>query len=176
MKTFDHEERYRTTLWHQVVREEEMTGLRRSIVMFENQDRTDWSEDTVVLAGGRLELTAPASGIVFPTDDSSLAAREVTVDQFSPLDVDPWGDDPEGVLAFLMEPDHIYAEGRIHVVVKLADPDLAGAVYDVWTVDDGTAVTTKVGTATVNASGDLVTDADCDVRAVDALAFVPQRG
>ncbi len=177
MKTFDHDERYRTTLWHQVVREEETTGLPRPIVMFEKQERTEWGGATVVLANGRLELTAPDSGIKFPIeDDNTVAAREVMPEQFPPLDVDPWGDDATGVLTFLLEPDHLYAEAPIGVVVKLGDVDLAGSVYDVWTVDDSTAVTSKVGTARVNAAGDLVTDADCDVRALDALAFVPQRG
>jgi len=175
MRTFDPSERYRSALWHQVVAEEETTGLRRPVVMFEGQARAEWDERTIVVADGRLELTAPESGMIFSTDDHSFAGREVTPEQFSPPDVDPWGNDSTGVIAFLFEPAHVHAEGAIQVVVKLGDPEQVGAFYDVWTLDDSSAAASKVGQATVNAEGDLVTDADCQVHALEALAFVPQR-
>jgi len=175
MRTFDHEDRYRSALWHQVVIEAETTGLRRPVVMFEQQVKTEWAGSSVVLADGRLELTAPESGIIFPTEeDRSLAAREVTPDQFSPPDIDPWGEDSTGVISFLFEPAHVHSEGSIQVTVRGVGAELVGTVYDVWTVDDSTAEATKAGVATVNAQGDLVTNADCEVHALDALAFVPQ--
>ena len=85
-------------------------------------------------------------------------------------DIDPWGEDFTGVIAFIRA---ARALGRlIQVTVRGVGAELVGTVYDVWTVDDSTAEATKAGVATVNAQGDLVTNADCEVHALDALAFV----
>lgn len=183
MKTYDPDGRYRATLFHQLVSEEVVTGLRRPVVMFPKGTRSPWTGGTVVLAGGRLELTAPAEGMIFAGAEideqgtcqsgCEISALEVTPAEFPPPDLDPWADDSSGTLSFVFEPSHVHTDGRIGMKVLLGEPGRVGETYQIWTVDDNTALVSQAGQATIDAAGNLTADADAQLKSLDGLILVP---
>ena len=170
---------YLTILFYQDVVADQRSVLSRPVVMPKVQGSaaalSEANGGTASVAGGALTLTA-ASGVLeypFGYNDDEVFGEYVGGADIPPYNVEPFLADVENAFAFMLQPVGTKSSQAVSFTISdhVTQPELT--VYDVYEVT-GKAKLNAIGTATVNASGDLVSDAATNWTELTGLVLVPQ--
>ncbi len=126
---------------------------------------TAWSADaggTVSLAGGMLELTAPAGALLYPIGaEEKVTALEVDPGELPPYDIAPWVGKEDATRAFIVNPYPLHTAGPDQpatLTVKGATGVAAGTKYTVYAAHSVQGILEAHGTATADGEGAIVLD------------------
>jgi len=130
---------------------------------------------TVTLANGALEFTAPANALVYPFgyNDEVIQSEMLSGEEIPPFNVEPWMPYKEDSLAFAFFPANTTASESVSLKVKQGITQPEGTKYFIWTADFSHGTLHEAGTATVNADGHLVSDADATVTDLTMIVLFP---
>lgn len=141
---------------------------------------------TVVIAGGRVELTvapdkADEAGkrpkvLQYPlgTTDFDVQAGQVPGAKIPPFYNQPWAGKEADTLAFSVVPFDLFALKPVKVRVLEGVTKPEGTLYDIYDVDPLNGLLLPAGTAKVDAGGVLVADTTSDLRDLTFFMFVPR--
>jgi hypothetical protein len=134
---------------------------------------------TVTVAGGKLEITAPAGLTYTPGATEEVAGVALAIESLPPYDIEPWKGKEAASLAFVFYPfDWVKTAEGTDYAFKVMDVAgaKAGDVYDVYMSDPyNYGKLEKVGTATVGADGKtLASDAGIKLHILSTWVGVPR--
>jgi hypothetical protein len=174
MQVADPDENFVDMVFYQTVEEEGANLPAREIVVSQmTETPSGWEAEAggdVVLASGRLTLTADPGALSYPvgTREEALIAQEIPTSTLPPYDHEPWLEAPDRALAFFMDPVHVSSSSPVSIVAA-APTEAPGTVFQVWSVDPDTGTLQDVGTATVDDELRLVSDSDAVITNLTAL-------
>ena len=170
---------YLSVLYYQDVIADELHVLSRDVIL---PDLTTPPKSlpiatggTVLLADGALELTLPPNSLEYPLgyDEEVIQAERLAGEEIPPYDVEPWLEQKEGSFAFALYPHKIQTSESASFKVKTGITQPEGTKYQIWTAFFTEATLHRVGTATVDANGHLVSDADAMVKDLTTIVLIP---
>ncbi|MCB9732527.1 MAG: hypothetical protein H6745_07940 [Deltaproteobacteria bacterium] len=138
---------------------------------------------TFLLADGAFEVTIAAGALDFaigtPEESEKLQAGHVAVADLPMYASRPWAGKEARSVAFSTAPWEAHSAEPVAFVVH-GSTEAAGTVFDVYQVEPFTtdvevvAEPEKVGTATVDENGDIVSDAGGTLESLIVVVLVPQ--
>jgi hypothetical protein len=129
----------------------------------------------VTLADGALELTVPADALTYPFgyNDEVIQSEMLSGEEIPPYDVEPWMPFKADSLAFAFFPANTVSSAPVSFKVTQGITQPEGSKYFIWTADFSHGTLHEVGTATVDAQGHLVSDADAMVKDLTTIVLIP---
>lgn len=175
----DLSETYMGLLYYQDVIANELNVLSRFVVLPDlSGPPTSLPVATggaVTLADGALELTVPADAITYPFgyNDEVIQSEMLSGEEIPPYDVEPWMPFKADSLAFAFFPANTISSEPVSLKVTQGITQPEGSKYFIWTADFSYGTLHEVGTATVNAQGHLISDADAMVKDLTTIVLIP---
>ena len=141
---------------------------------------TVWTEEeggTVLLADDVLELTAAPGTVDYPLGvfDEEVSAVQVAAGDLPPFDVAPWVGKESFTLAFMLSPYELSVTEPLSMRV-VGMHGCTGDTYAIWSGNSHTGRLEQVGSATVDGSGNVVSDPDAELLQLTTIVLVPDGG
>jgi len=138
---------------------------------------TDWlaaTGGTVLLADGKLELSAAADTLLYPIGaEEKISAIEIDVADLPPFDIEPWVGHEDATRAFIVNPYPMHTSTPVTLRVLGATGVAAGAKYTVYSAHSVRGVLEEKGVATADGNG-AITLTDGTLTDLTTLIVVPE--
>jgi hypothetical protein len=179
VQVYDFSNVYLSVLYYQDVFPNEVNVLSRDVIL---PDLTTPPRSlpvatggTVVLADGAFELTVAPNTLEYPMgyDEEVIQAERLAGEEIPPYDIEPWLSQAEHSFAFAFYPHKIKTTESAHFTIKAGITQPEGSKYQIWTAHFTTATLHRVGTATVEATGHLVSDPDSTIKDLTTVLLIP---
>lgn len=173
-------EGFATMNYYQDVQAGKATVPPRDVVMSALESgKHAWPAETggtAAVADGKLEITAGPNEISYPlgTFVEEVYAAELAPADIPPYDVEPWVGKEAGTYAFHINPIGISSDGAPFDLKVVGAGAAEGTAYEIWAVGKDDAFLKKVGSATADASGDIVSDEGAGASLLTTVIFVPE--
>lgn len=163
-------------LFYQDVVADQVSELARSVILQPLPlTHQEWTQDTVLLGDGRLELSAPNNALQFPANrPRPVGVREVSALDLPPFDQEPWQQPNSQAIAFVFDPFHLRSSEPVSFRVLGGVEAPVGAVFSIWSIDPNKATAHRVGSATVDAQGVLSSDPGHELKELTTLILLRQ--